>query len=763
MALDEIDEDDIRAFLVESYENLNQIERDIIDLEKKSTNGEILDRVYRVIHSIKGNCGFLPFPKLEAIAHASENLLGNLRSGKLKLNHSIISGLLQGVDTIRQLLTNIEASSNEGNLDYSTLIKTLTQLQVVGQATGEGARGLGLEARDELGARGLGLEARDSKLESVSKNQISEIPESSGEFPSPQPLAPSPSSSPSSIRVNVGLLDQVMNLVGELVLTRNQLLQYADSLEDTAFNATCQQLNLITSQLQSGVMKTRMQPIGIIWQKFPRVVRDAAIACGKQVQVEMLGASTELDKTIIEAIKDPLTHLIRNCIDHGIETPTVRTQRGKPVVGRLCLRAFHESGKVNIEISDDGSGIDSQQLKQKAQQLGLITASRAASISESEAVNLIFLPGLSTAQQVTNLSGRGVGMDVVKTNIEKINGTVDVYSQLGQGTTFKIKIPLTLAIIPALIVMSGGSRYAISQSSIQELVRLEEQAVNDIEMLYDVPVYRLRGNVLPLVYLNRELLVQDTTDLETINIVVINADNYRFGLVVDEISDTQDIVVKPLGKQLKDLTIYAGATILGDGKVALIIDAIALAKRAGLTLQMQQQLSSTQPQKAQQEDNRQMVLLFHGSQGGRMGIPLTQTFRLEEFPRSAVEKIANQYAIQYRGKILSLIDLHTVFGIADSQDDYSEVCPLPAFKPIKAIPQAEDDIIQVVVVSLNQEHNIGLVVERILDIVEEPLTIKGAASRPGVLFLALIQGQITEILDIENIVRIANPYLLKGN
>lgn len=738
MALGDIDEDDLKAFLVESYENLNQIERDIIDLEKTSIDGEILVRIYRAIHTIKGNCGFLPFPKLESVAHASENLLGYLREGKLDLHPSIISALLQSIDTIRQLLSNIEASGNEGDLD-SNAIATLNQLQAITSSSIEGARDWGQGDK-----RARGQEESSSILFKSPHVSISSssLPSTHDTAPSPDEYRPS-----SSIRVNVGLLDRMMNLVGELVLARNSLLQFAASQEDTAFNATCHQLNLITTELQSGVMKTRMQPINGVWQQFGRVIRDLAIAYGKQVQLEMVGAQTELDKSIIEAIKDPLTHLVRNCIAHGIETPRVRAERGKPIIGKLYLRASHESGKVNIEISDDGSGIDPEQIKQKAQQLGLITSASAASISDAQAVNLIFLPGLSTAEQVTHLSGRGVGMDVVRTNIEKIDGTVDVYSCLGQGTIFKIKIPLTLAIIPALIVISGPNRFAIPQTSLQELVRLEgEQAVKGIEMLYDVPVYRLRDKNLPLVYLNRELQIQKTTtDEETINLVVINTDDYQFGLVVDRIEDTQDIVVKPLGKQLKDVNIYAGATILGDGKVALIIDPSGLAEQAGVRSRHQLQFFPTRAVQAPEGD-RTPVLLFNGYQGARMGIPMSLASRLEEFPRSALEKIANQYAVQYRDIILPLIDLSTVFSAN--------------LTPQQSLPNS-DDTLQVVVVSLNQENSIGLIVERILDIVESPLTIKGTATRPGVLFLTLIEGQVTEILDVENIIQIANPYLIK--
>lgn len=707
MDLLEIDEEDIKAFLIDSYENINDIERDIIALEKAPENQELLVRIYRCVHTIKGNCGFLAFPKLESVAHVSENLLGCLRESQLSINAGIINVLLQTVDAIRQILNNIETTGYEGEADYSELIKTLNQLQ---DAPTDGDR--------------LYNE----------KDAPSEIELEITRDDAPQAVE-------SSIRVNVGLLEQVMNLVGELVLARNQLVQYSATFEDTGFSAMCQHFNLISTELQQGVMKTRMQPISTLWQKIPRVARDLAISCGKQVQVEIEGGQTELDKTILEAIKDPLTHLVRNCIDHGIETKAVRTEVGKPPQGRLLLRAFHESGKVNIEISDDGAGIDLERVKHKAQQQKLITTEQAAQMNDREAIDLIFLPGFSTAKQVTNISGRGVGMDVVKNNIQKINGTVEVYSQPGHGTTFKIKIPLTLAIIPALIVTSFGDRYAIPQGNVQELVLIEgERASQGIEILYDVPVFRLRGNLLPLIYLNRELQLEnsrvDTFD-ERIYIVVLQADGCQFGLVVDAIDDTQEIVIKPLGKQLKNISTFSGATILGDGKVALIIDVIALAHRARLTSQMQKSLSTMTHMQSSQGDC-QMLLLFTGPLGGRMAIPLKSAVRLEEFPSTAVERVGNQYVVQYRGKILSLITL------ADVLSTYHHP------RRPKKVHLTTDETIQVVVVSCDQENSIGLVVDSIQDIVEEELTIKGTATRPGVLFSAVVQGQVTEILDVEN-------------
>ncbi|WP_315787528.1 chemotaxis protein CheA [Fischerella sp. JS2] len=767
MELAEID-DDIEAFLVESYENLDQIERNIIDLEKASPDGEALVRIYRSLHTLKGNCGFLPFPKLEALAHAGESLLSSVRDAakqqpggdrNLVLTPQIINILLQTVDSIRQILSQIKNTRHEGDNDYSALIKALTELQQT-KPTSHLAGNTQVQQPSEP-VQLLQSSHTDEALPNT--NQINTF----SSLTPPHPYIPTPifldgelpdvstftASESSYIRVNVDLLDQLMNLVGELVLTRNQMIGLSNKFQDTSLAATCQRLNLITSELQEGVMKTRLQPISTIWQKFPRVIRDLAIALGKQVQVEMQGADTELDKSIIETIKDPLIHLVRNCIDHGIELPTQRVANGKSSIGCLFLKAFYEGSKVNIEIGDDGRGLDPEQLKERSQQLGLVSAVQAATLTESEAMNLIFLPSFSTTEQVNNLSGRGFGMDIVKSNIEKLNGSIEIYSQPGQGTTFKIKMPLTLTIIPALIVSSGGDRYGIPQVNLQELVRLEgEQALNSIETFYDVPVYRLRGNLVPLVYLNQVLQLPDNiSNVETLSLVIVQADNYQFGLVVDTIEDIQDIVVKSLGKQLQALSLFAGATILGDGTVALIIDAIALANQAGVSAKQKQLLSSATIRNNQEQvSDRQMVLLFEGPQGARMGIPLTIALRLEEIPPSTIEKVGNQYVVRSYGEILPLIDLQNIFG--DRHQNHLNDQALATLS----------DPLPIVIVSPSPQLSVGLVVECILDIVEEPLTINGTPSRPGVLLYTVIQNQITEILDIEAVIHIANPHLLQA-
>jgi two-component system chemotaxis sensor kinase CheA len=467
----------------------------------------------------------------------------------------------------------------------------------------------------------------------------------------------------------------------------------------------------------------------------------------------MEGKETDLDRTIIEAIKDPLTHIVRNSVDHGIETPAVRRAAGKPEQGLLILRAFHEGGQVNIEIMDDGRGIDVAKVKEKAIQRGLATADQAGRMSNHEAFALVFLPGFSTVEKVTNVSGRGVGMDVVKTNIEKIGGSVDLSSEAGQGTTLKIKIPLTLAIIPALIVTSGGERFAIPQVSLLELVRLEgEQARKGIDMLYGAPVYRLRGQLLPLAYLNRELKltgaaaeISDTQlEADVVNIVVLHADGRQFGLVVDEINDTEEIVVKPLSKQLKGLTCFAGATIMGDGKVALILDVLGVAQRANVVCEVHDRALQDNKKAGDETDERQTLLLFTAGQNARLAIPLSMVARLEEFPRSKIERSGHQEVVQYRGQILPLIDLAKY---------------LPNDGGTAA---ATSDLIQVVVYS-EQGRSVGLLVGKINDIVQQTLAVKRQAGQEGILGSAVIQDKVTDLLDVAGIIRAADPTFYSEN
>lgn len=797
--------DDIfKEFLVESYENLDQLDQDLIALEDTPDDRDCLASVFRTVHTIKGTSGFLALPKLERVAHVGENLLVPLRDGELDLSRDIADGLLAMVDAIREILSHIEVGEGEGDGEYDALVVRLEQLleKETAAASGKTLEGTSLSdeelsdvvstlesiaeavATDATNAEAAGTSGqkikatrRDSGRKTAQTETTSEVDvadddaedtsllEAVDEAPTvaaevtqtqaaPQKTetargskeaaaSDSPKSSSiadQSVRIDVDLLDRLMNLVGELVLARNQILQFTGESADVTLAAASQRLNLITTELQEGVMKTRMQPIKNAWNKLPRVVRDLSASCGKKVEVRMEGEETELDKTILEAIKDPLTHIVRNSVDHGIESPEERVANGKPAEGTLCLRAFHESGQVNIEIIDDGGGINVDRVRQKGIEKGLITAEQAASMSDREATNLILLPGFSTAQKVTNVSGRGVGMDVVKTNIERISGTLEIHSLPGQGTTLRIKIPLTLAIVPALVVQSAGGQYAIPQVSLLELVRLEASRVkSEIEFIHDAPVYRLRGNLLPLVYLDEQLGLRGkrarNEHNQTVNIVVLQAEDRHFGLVVDAVTDTQEIVVKPLGGHLKGIAAYAGSTIMGDGSVALILDVLGIAQRGSILSELHDQALRGSGGKLSGEAaaTTEPLLVVDPGDGSPVAVRLSAVARLEEFKQTDIERSGHSEVVQYRGHIMPLIHLQTSgYGM----DTGSESGRVP------------------VVVFTSREQSVGIVVGRVIDIVQHTLTDDSDGLVPG---SHVISGRVTELLDLEEFVRSTMP------
>jgi two-component system chemotaxis sensor kinase CheA len=746
-----MDENDevLQEFLVESHENLDRLDQDLVALEQAPDDVETLSSIFRTIHTIKGTCGFLGFGRLESVTHVGENLLGRLRDREITLDATAVSALLRLVDAVRGMLASIEATGAEGEGDYTDLVEEL------GRLAARDVPRLGEVLVDKHAATPEQVEQAVLAQEHGDGRQLGELLVDEGVvrpndlIDALQTQAEARSGlADQSIRVDVALLDKLMNLVGELVLARNRVLQFTRADSDPGFVTTSQRLNLITSELQEGVMKTRMQPVGTIWSKFPRVVRDLSHQLGKRVRIEMEGEDTELDKTIIEAIKDPLTHIVRNSVDHGIETPEQRAAAGKPEEGRLFLRAFHEGGQVNIEVTDDGAGIDLERVRARAVERNLLSAEQAARMGEREVANLIFLPGFSTAAAVTNISGRGVGMDVVKTSVEKIGGTVDLQPRLGQGTTLRIRIPLTLAIIPALIVVTDGDRYAIPQVNLLELVRLEgEQARTAVEQIHDTKVYRLRGNLLPLVDLRHELGLgtRPEGEDEVMNIVVLQAEDRQFGLVVEGVTDTEEIVVKPLGRQLKGIPTFAGATIMGDGRLALILDVLGLAQRARVVSEGRERaavsaVSSTDAY----DDSTQSLVVLRVGKDGRVALPLSRVARLEEFERSRVERGSGLDVVQYRGEILPLVDVARALGTA------------PADEPPSLLQ---------VVVHTEGGRSVGLVVDEIVDIVEEHVEVGAIAGRRGLLGSAVVQGRVTDLLDVPAVVAAQGldvPVLAKG-
>ncbi len=721
----------IKEFLVESAENLNQLDHDFVELEQTPGDRDLLSSIFRTIHTIKGTCGFLGFSTLEGVTHRAENILSQLREGERQLTPHITTLLLETVDVVKAILGTIEQTGVEGEESYQGLRDRL-------QAVCDGAEP---EAGGAAAVQDAAPDGEEQSTEQAVAEQKPEAEQAQGTD------APAPAAHPaeeeahqavklgvadSNIRVSVGLLDSLMNLVGELVLARNQILQFTATQEDAGFLGAGQRLNLITTELQANVMKTRMQPIRIVWNKFPRVVRDLGQAFSKQIDLQMEGADTELDKTIIEAIKDPLTHIIRNSCDHGIEAPETRVANGKSAKGRLLLRAYHEGGQVNIEIVDDGGGIDPQKLKQKAVQKGQITADQAERMSDREALDLIFMAGLSTAAKVTNVSGRGVGMDVVRTNIEKIGGSIDLQSTVGRGTTIKIKIPLTLAIIPALVVACGGERFAIPQVSLLELVRIEPDREMQIERIQGAPVYRLRGKLLPLIYLHDVLRIpSERSEDESVNIVVLQADEKTFGLVVDGVRDTAEIVVKPLSKLLKSLAYYAGATIMGDGRVALILDVLGIAQTGGVVGETRAHGPVAHDTQSDPSREKQAALLFRSGSQDRVAVPLALVDRLEEFPRERIEMSGGRPVVQYRGKILPLFSLAEFLGHGGGEE-------LP--EKVQAVVFTEG------------AKRLGIVVDEIVDIVEESIQVRARSSRRGVLGSAVVGGRVTDFLDLQTII-----------
>lgn len=741
----------IQEFLLETRENLDLLDNELVCMEEVGADKDLLDGVFRSVHTIKGTCGFLELTRMERVSHVGEGLLSKLRDGQLEVSTEVVDGLLAMGDALREMLDACEQTGTDGDKDYADLVERLAALRDGGApAAAETAGTDEVVSEGDAYGRGIALLFGEATEEPVSP--APEALSSPVESESASEAEPSPPSGTTkkadNIRVDVALLDKLMNLVGELVLARNQVLQVADGLgQDSAFAATSQRLNHITMELQEGVMKTRMQPINNIWGKFPRMVRHLASICGKNVRIEMEGQETELDRTILEAIKDPLTHIIRNSVDHGIESPEERGRLGKSPDGLLRLRAYHESGQVNMEIVDDGRGIDVRRVRDKAIENGLISAEEATRLGERELMQLVFSPGFSTAAQVTNVSGRGVGMDVVKTHIERVGGTVDIQSEPGIGTTLRIKIPLTLAIIPTLIVSSGAQRFAVPQVSLVELVSLDgPSAIGQIEHIHGAPVYRLRGNLLPLVYLNDVLGLKGQTSRQrvqeaslageglTINLVVLQAYEQQFGLVVDEILDTAEIVVKPLGALLKEMSAYSGATILGDGRVALILDVLGIAHASHVLAEHRSPNRPADEDTSAGEGEVTQLLLVGCGGERRVAISLENISRLEEFDAADFEEVGRgDRVIQYRGSILPIMDLALELGLPHT--------PLEPHVPISVLVYQQDG------------HHVGIAVDEIVDVVEENLVLHRRRGGGGVLLgSAVIGGLVTDVVDMERLV-----------
>jgi len=793
----------LSEFVTETSESLNKLEQDLMSYESGESDSETLNRVFRVVHTVKGSGGSLALSKTESITHEGEQLLHLIREEGRPVDDQTVSLMLEMIDALREILSNLQTDGEEGGNDFSELCSEIGKhhqfliekgnVAEVGESdkadepanqddcpqadlsgdedepkeedededdssdveiippeayAGEG-KSWGLfgdepsrEERKpdsntpkvEKTAEGSNRQSKDTRV-SVSKNQNNSAGASKAEV------------SESSIRVEIKQLDNLMALVGELVLTRNQLIQKTGSFGDQSLDQSVLHLDHITSELQQEMMKTRMQPIGNAWTKLPRIVRDLAKSMGKQIRLELDGSDTELDRSLIEAIKDPLLHLVRNSVDHGLETPEERVAAGKDEQGLLYISAYHESGQVNIDITDDGRGINLDKIRQKALESDLLTATELDRLSDRDVLNLIFKPGFSTAEKVSNVSGRGVGMDVVRSNIEKIGGSVEIQSDASVGTSLKLKIPLTLAIIPALVVRSAGERFAISQMSLQELVRLEGDEISEkIEALYDTKVYRLRGNIIPIVFLSDILQLQDSNtaaDSDSMNIVVLQSEGKLFGLVVDEIYDSEEIVVKPLSSQLGRMSCFSGATIMGDGHVALILDAQGIGSYSNAFDRRQEERKENEHD-VNHDMTREIkaMLVFKAGKDSRMAVPLIDVNRIEDVPIERIESIRGELKVQHRGKILKLIQLSKyVPGIETIEIDGQETLSVIVFS--------------------DQNRTVGLIVKEVQDIVNEAVEIQEPSSVDLMLGSLTLGGKVTELLDVGRILELSDPLLIQ--
>ncbi len=782
-------DDLLQEFLTETVESLDVVDVELVKFEQDPNNEEILANIFRLVHTIKGTCGFLGLPRLGALAHAAETLMGKYRDGSPVTGEGV-SLILQTIDRLKEILEELEAAQTEPEGSDDDLIDLLDAMSLGEQAAAapEAAPASAAEAPAVMGEMGgedgsLNIVQRDLKPGEVT---LDDLERAFNEAPGPDDMGPPPlpdmdfsaandvapveemamveaapiveapapeaerrnkddrrkderraepkSKGPvksQTIRVSVETLEQLMTMVSELVLTRNQLLEMVRKHDDSEFKGPLQRLSNVTAELQEGVMKTRMQPIGNAWQKLPRIVRDLSLSLDKKIDLEMIGAETELDRQVLEVIKDPLTHMVRNSADHGLEANSDRVMLGKPEIGKITLSAYHEGGQIIIKIVDDGRGLDAEKIRAKVLSSELATEDELDRMSEGQIQKFIFHPGFSTAKEVTAVSGRGVGMDVVRTNIELIGGTVDLTSIVGKGTTFVIKIPLTLAIVSALIVEVSGQRFAVPQLSVVELVRAHGEAGHRIEMINDAPVLRLRNELLPLIYLNKTLGLDPSPEYKERKagkefVIITQVGSQTFGIVVDFVFHTEEIVVKPMSNMLRDISMFSGNTILGDGSVIMIIDpngiAQSVAADSGVQAAVERQAAVVQA--SAQEDLTTLLVFTAGSKEPK-AVPLSLVTRLEEIDNAKIEHINGRDLVQYRGKLMPLVYL----------DDYE-----PGMRGDK--PR------QPVLVFTDDDHSMGLVVDKIIDIVEDRLVIEIQSDKPGVLGSAVIREKATELIDV---------------
>jgi len=735
-------DDLLQEFLAETAESLAVLDVELVRFERESSDATILSNIFRLMHTIKGTCGFLGLPRLGAVAHAGENILGKFRDGELEVTPRAVTLILKAIDQIRLLLAEMETTGTEPAGSDAELVGEINDVASAGTVASapvavEDAPACGPTFSDE------GFPVAAELLVEVAHALKHEAVDAAAEAPAPQSLpepakAPAPAArtadapreseskepSSSSIRVNVDVIENLMTLISELVLTRNQLLQMQRVQKDNEFKVPLQRLSHITSDLQDGVTRMRMQPIGNAWNKLPRIVRDLAVSTGKKIELTMQGADTELDRQVLEMIKDPLTHMVRNSADHGIEDGIARMAAGKPETGTIALNAYHESGHIFIRIADDGKGLDLERIRAKVIANGLTTEAAIAGMSEQQILQFIFRPGFSTAEKVTSVSGRGVGMDVVRTNIERIGGTIELTSVAGKGTTFLIKIPLTLAIVSALIVEANSQRFAIPQLNVVELVGVSDRSEARIETINTSPVLRLRDRLLPLVSLRGVLGLERGSKSTDRFVIVAQVGANTFGIIVDRVFDTEEIVVKPVAPLLRGTRFYVGNTILGDGSVIMILDPNGLSQAAGQIEHADQEAQDKTSRTAGQGNELASFLLFRTAGSELKAIPLELVARIEGLNAATIEHVGGgRHVVQYRDHLMPLV-------------------------PFDADHRWQETGLQEILVFSDNGRSMGLAVDEVVDIVRDRMAIELSSARAGLLGSAIIAGKAVDIVDV---------------
>jgi two-component system chemotaxis sensor kinase CheA len=726
----------LRDFLTETHESLDTVDVELVRFEQEPNNAEILASIFRLVHTIKGTCGFLGLPRLAALAHAAESLMGKFRDG-MPVTQDAVTLILSTLDRIKEILDTLEQSQQEpggSDVDLIQRLDAMSDLAAPAHTTGSLVYQV-LERPLKAGEATLDeLERAFRETPGPAFAPAKAVPAPScAHKPEAKTQTPDSKVANQSIRVNVDTLEHLMTMVSELVLTRNQLMELARRQSESEFKLPLQRLSQVTAELQDGVMKTRMQPIGNAWQKLPRLVRDLAAELGKQIDLDMQGAETELDRQVLDLVKDPLTHMVRNSIDHGIETLAERRAAGKPDRATIRLTARHEGGNIVIDISDDGRGLDTRRIAQKACALGLVANADLEKMTDMQVQRFIFVPGMSTAETVTSISGRGVGMDVVQSNMEQIGGVIDVKSVPGRGTIFTIKIPLTLAIVSALIVEAAGERFAVPQPAVMELVRVRNDHEHRIERIKDTAVLRLRNKLLPLIHLRKLLCLGDAAEQEAESgfVVVTQVGHEVFGIVVDRVFHTEEIVVKPMATRLRHIAAFSGNTILGDGAVIMILDpngiatAFGSARAAGIALDA---TADAAPAAAGRE--KTALLVFRAGSKAQKAVPLSLVTRLEEIEVSSIEASTDRHVVQYRGHLMPLVVPGDGTRIRQSGTQ-----PLLVFS--------------------DGGRSMALVVDEIVDIVEEDFDIEVSGERPGILGSAIVRGEATDIVDVGHFLPLA--------